>query len=157
VVIRLHLYSLLFVSESFLLTPVLVTLRYCSLSCWHNNIYLKHKPSSPTSNCGHLYQLSEFQKHYKCNIFVTALMHRINATEFLLTYSLTHSHTHSLTHSTHTAIPEKLTSLQLLKIFLASYRTRTFITSIKRARHLSLSWASPIQSIPHTRRPENPY
>ena len=41
---------------------------------------------------------------------------------------------------------EKLTSLQLVKKFPAFYGTRRFITALKSARHLSLSWASPIQS-----------
>ena len=45
---------------------------------------------------------------------------------------------------------EKLTGLQLVKKFPAFYGTRRFITALKSVRHLSLSWASPIQSIyPH--------
>ena len=45
---------------------------------------------------------------------------------------------------------EKLTSLQLVKKFPAFHGTRRFITALTRVRHLSLSWASPIQSIyPH--------
>jgi hypothetical protein len=43
---------------------------------------------------------------------------------------------------------EKLTSLKLVKKFPAFYGTRRFITAFTSARHLSLSWASPIQSIP---------
>jgi hypothetical protein len=43
---------------------------------------------------------------------------------------------------------EKLTSLQLVKKFLAFYGTRRFITVFTSARHLSLSWASSVQSIP---------
>jgi hypothetical protein len=42
---------------------------------------------------------------------------------------------------------EKLTSLQLVKKFAAFYGTRRFITTFTSARHLSLSWASSIQSI----------
>ena len=46
---------------------------------------------------------------------------------------------------------EQLTSLQLVKKFPAFHGTRRFITALKIVRHLSLSWASPIQSIyPHT-------
>jgi len=46
---------------------------------------------------------------------------------------------------------EKLTSWQLVKNFPAFYGTRRFITSFTSARHLSLSWASSIQStLPHT-------
>ena len=45
---------------------------------------------------------------------------------------------------------EKLTSLQLVKKFPAFHGTRRFITALTNVRHLSLSWASPIQSIyPH--------
>jgi hypothetical protein len=55
--------------------------------------------------------------------------------------------THALTpHST--VLLEKLTCLQLLKKFPAFYWTRRFITAFTSARHLSLSWTSPIQSIP---------
>jgi len=42
---------------------------------------------------------------------------------------------------------EKLTGLQLVKKFPAFYGTRRFITALTSVRHLSLSWASPIQSI----------
>ena len=41
---------------------------------------------------------------------------------------------------------EKLASLQLVKKFPAFYGTWTFLTALTSARHLSLSWASPIQS-----------
>ena len=45
---------------------------------------------------------------------------------------------------------EKLTGLLLVKKFPAFYGTRKFITTFTNVRHLSLSWASPIQSTyPH--------
>ena len=45
---------------------------------------------------------------------------------------------------------EKLAGLQLVKKFPAFHGTRRFITALTSVRHLSLSWASPIQSIyPH--------
>ena len=45
---------------------------------------------------------------------------------------------------------EKLTGLQLVKKFAAFHGTRRFITALTSVRHLSLAWASPIQSIyPH--------
>ena len=48
---------------------------------------------------------------------------------------------------------EKLTGLQLVKKFPAFYATRRFITAFTSVRHLSLSWASPIQSTyPHPTR-----
>ena len=42
---------------------------------------------------------------------------------------------------------EKLTGLQLVKKLPAFDGTRRFITALTSVRHLSLSWASPIQSI----------
>ena len=42
---------------------------------------------------------------------------------------------------------EKLTGSQLVKKFPAFHGTRRFITALTSGRHLSLSWASPIQSI----------
>ena len=45
---------------------------------------------------------------------------------------------------------EKLTGLQLVKNLPAFHGTRRFITALTSVRHLSVSWASPIQSIyPH--------
>ena len=45
---------------------------------------------------------------------------------------------------------EKLTDLHLVKNFPAFHGTPRFITALTSVRHLSLSWASPIQSIyPH--------
>ena len=45
---------------------------------------------------------------------------------------------------------EKLTGLQLVKKFPSFYGARRFIIALTNVRHLSLSWASPIQSIyPH--------
>ena len=45
-----------------------------------------------------------------------------------------------------TVLLEKLTGLQLVKKFPAFYGTRRFITALTSICHLSLSWASPIQS-----------
>ena len=56
----------------------------------------------------------------------------------------------SLPHSQVSATCEKLTGLQLVKKFPAFHGTRRLITALTSAHHLSLSWASPIQSIyPH--------
>ena len=45
---------------------------------------------------------------------------------------------------------EKLTGLQLVKKFPAFHGTRMFITVLTSVRHLSLSWANPIQfTYPH--------
>jgi len=46
---------------------------------------------------------------------------------------------------------EQLTGLQLVNKFPTFHGTRRFITALKSVRHLSLSWASPIQSTyPHS-------
>ena len=67
----------------------------------------------------------------------------------LFTYLLTYLLTYSLTPWCRVLL-EKLTSLQLVKKFPVFQGTRKFITALTRVRHLSLSWASPIQSIyPH--------
>ena len=45
---------------------------------------------------------------------------------------------------------EKLTGLQLVKKFPSFHGTLRFITALRSVRHLSLSWANPVQSInPH--------
>ena len=59
--------------------------------------------------------------------------------------SLTYLLTYLLTPRSRVLL-EKLASLQLVKKFPAFYGTRRFLTALTRARHLSLSWASPIQS-----------
>ena len=53
-------------------------------------------------------------------------------------------------HTPWCTVLEKLTGLQPVKKFPAFYGTRRFITALTSVRHLSLSWASPIQSTyPH--------
>jgi hypothetical protein len=42
---------------------------------------------------------------------------------------------------------EKLTGLQLVKLFLTFYETRKLITTFASAPHLSLTWARAIQSM----------
>ena len=63
-----------------------------------------------------------------------------------LTYLLTYLPTYLLTPWCRVLL-EKLTGLQLVKKFPAFHGTRRFITALTSVRHLSLSWASPIQSI----------
>jgi len=46
------------------------------------------------------------------------------------------------------ALLEKLSGSQLIKKFSAFYVTLRFITAFTSARHISLTWGSPIQSIP---------
>ena len=46
-----------------------------------------------------------------------------------------------------TVLLEQLTGLQVVKKFHAFHGTRRFITELTSVRHVSLSWASPVQSI----------
>ena len=62
---------------------------------------------------------------------------------YLLTYILTY-----LLTPWSIVLLEKLTGFQLIKKFPKFYRTRMFIPSFTSARHLSLSWATFIYSIP---------
>jgi len=64
------------------------------------------------------------------------------STSVLLTYLLTY-----LLSPWCRVLLEQLTGLQLVKKFPAFHGTRRFITALTSVRHLSLSWASPIQSI----------
>ena len=65
---------------------------------------------------------------------------------YLLNYSLPYLHTYLIT--PWSTVLEKLTGSQLVKKFPTFYGTRRFITALKSARHLSLSSASSIQSMP---------
>ena len=58
-----------------------------------------------------------------------------------------HYSTHALTPWSRVLL-EKLTGFQLVKKFLTFYGTWRFITTFTTACHLSLSWASSIQSMP---------
>ena len=77
------------------------------------------------------------------------LIHLLNdSVTYSVTYSLTDSLIHYLLTSRSTVLLEKLTVPQLVKKFPTFYGTRRFITAVKSARHLSLSSARLIQSIP---------
>ena len=65
----------------------------------------------------------------------------------LLTYLLAYSLTYLLTPWCRVLL-EKLTGSQLVKKYPALYGTRRFITALTSAHHLSLSWASSIESMP---------
>jgi len=47
-----------------------------------------------------------------------------------------------------TALLEKLTGPQLVKKFPTFYRAQRFITTFRSTRHLPLSWARSVQSLP---------
>ena len=83
-----------------------------------------------------------FPLHQKLyNSIQRYLVMATNLLTYLLTYLLT---------PRCRVLLEKLTGLQLVKKFPAFHGNRRFITALTSFRHLSLSWASPIQSIyPH--------
>ena len=71
------------------------------------------------------------------------------ATGTILFLVLTYLLTYLLTRRCR-VLHDKLIGLQLVKKFPAFHGSRRFITALTSVRHLSLSWASPIQSIyPH--------
>ena len=70
-------------------------------------------------------------------IIIAYMLEITNILTYLLTYLLT---------PWCRVLLEKLTGLQLVKKFPAFYGTRRFITAFTNSRHLSLTWASPIQS-----------
>ena len=85
--------------------------------------------------------VSPFSDHYSAGGYILERWHDNGAFRFALTYLLT---------PWCRVLREKLTGLQLVKKFPAFHGNRRFITALTSVRHLSLSWASPIQSIyPH--------
>jgi len=60
-------------------------IKFSSLSCLHDkDIYLKKYTSASVSEFGYFKQVSEYQKHYKCNIcYASVLMHKITAAVYL--------------------------------------------------------------------------
>ena len=82
----------------------------------------------------------------RCAPFMAILTYSLT---YLLTYLFTYLLTYLLTPWCRVLL-EKLTGLQLVKKFPAFHGTPRFITALTSVRHLSLSLASPIQSIyPH--------
>ena len=76
-------------------------------------------------------------------------MHMYIPTKYRHAFILMYIHTYVLTPWCRVLL-EKLTGLQLVKRFPAFHGTRRLITALTSVCQLSLSWASPIQSIyPH--------
>ena len=92
------------------------------------------------SDVGHNFDNKTRLNRFKTSVSNMKLTHKIRPnvdTSSVLTYLLT---------PWSRVLLEKLASLQLVKKFPAFYGTRRFLTALTSARHLSLSWASPIQS-----------
>ena len=111
-------------------------------TCFLRSVTARHPASRPA---GGLRQSSCTQRELAVCCLCTAVRcywDRCNTA--LLTYLLT------LLTPRCRVLLEKLTGLQLVKKFTAFHGTRRFITALTSVRQLSLSWASPIQSIyPH--------
>jgi hypothetical protein len=98
-------------------------------------------------------RLHTAQRHQRSNIKPRASVHLTYWLTDLLSDLFTDLLTYWITYLITPwcrALLEQLTGLQLVKKFPAFHGTRRFITALKSLRHLSLSWAIPIQSIyPH--------
>ena len=96
-----------------------------------------------TSSYCHFYPsfYLSFKMVFYYNSMVSYIIIQFLLPDFILTYLLT---------PWCRVFLEKLAGLQLVKKLPAFHGTRRFITALTSVRHLSLSWASPIQSIyPH--------
>ena len=104
--------------------------------------------------------MSSFTWHVTCFIeLVDRRMQKVNKDDFLRIGKMVEFFSFSKIHICNTylltylltpwcrVLLEKLTGLQLVKKFPAFHGTRRFITALTSVRHLSLSWASPIQSL----------
>jgi hypothetical protein len=107
--------------------------KYCKISSHVFGRQCAHTASSMF----HCLNLRIYRRKHRLNISTTGTT--CDPAHYLLTYLLT---------QWSTVLLEKLTGLQLVKKFPALYGTRRFITAFTGARHLSLTWASSIQSIP---------
>jgi hypothetical protein len=106
--------------------------QHCMCKCWVlYSCHLCSHPDTPARRSSHVVWS-------RCCIYMCCLLWKniiyITAPYLLIPYSR--------------ALLEKLTGLQLVKNFPAFYGNRKFITTIKCARNLSLSWATSIQSMP---------
>ena len=78
------------------------------------------------------------KKSKHCNLLPKSQVPLHHSLKAMLTYLLT---------PWYWVLLENVTGLQLVNKFLAIHGTRRFITALTSVRHLSISWASPIQSI----------
>ena len=72
----------------------------------------------------------------------------VQSNQYATKHSAYKNFTYSILTPWCTVLLEKLTGFQLVKKFPAFYGTRSFITTVTSAHHLSLSWANSIQSTP---------
>ena len=92
----------------------------------------------------------------RCYLYSTFLIASILLQYDISEAVLSHSSTYLPTPWSRVRL-EELTGFQLVEKSISFYGTRRFITAVTSARHLSLSWASSIQSIPHIPFFEDPF
>jgi len=119
------------------------------------NILITHRIHTACHISLTLQQFLVMRRNCSCNkLHVTAVSYRDSRTESILRLSpISGIHQKATESTTYLLTPwfrvllEKLTGLQLVKKFPAFHGTRRFITALTSVRHMSLSWASPIQSM----------
>jgi hypothetical protein len=99
-----------------------------------------------------IYVLTFLRTYLLTYVFTYVRTYLLNVLTYVRTYVCTYLSTYLLIYylltSWSTVLLENLTCSQLVKKFPAFYGTRRFITAFTNARHLSLTWASSIQSTP---------
>jgi len=119
--------------------------KYCALK--------EVKEVSRGKNSGHDKEITKLLSFFKFILFRPTAAVNQNLCKQTLMYCALNCILYSVTYLLTPwcrVLLEKLTGLQLVKKFPAFHGTRRFITALKSVRHLSLSWARPIQSIyPH--------
>ena len=132
---------------SFLKVPIIV----CSIRAVIN-ISSAYTPLKPTTRCKYIKEII-----LRTSIYLPTCYSRKQRNQHMQVVSLfkkkTLAYVSLILIFTYLLTPwcrvllEKLTGLQLVKKLPAFHGTRRFITALTSVRHLSLSWASPIQSI----------
>jgi len=120
----------------------------------HGNTWVQYQAVGHLQFCWKCLMFTVFHFTAFCNLHIVSILglfvcvcrRKLYVSDWL---------TDSLTHSIQQVLLEKLTGFQLVKKFPAFYGTRKFITTFTSAHHLSLSWASSIQSILHIPLPED--
>jgi len=133
---------------------LLIGLFYCFINPWkllvrlystlHYSNHFFNTLSYVILSVSTLHLLNPLFKSESC---LVDLFTQVKVGVYLFTYLITHLLTHLLTPESRVLL-EKLTGLQLVKKFPAFYGTRRLVTAFTSARHLFLSWANSIQSIP---------
>ena len=142
---RRSICTALYITVFFQVTAVIIFLE-SNLHAIKYHRYFSPPYSSPIPSCLHHHKPDckvsitlSFGKWHRAFWKMRTWLSRVYYFLYLLTYSLT---------PRCRVLLVQLTGLQPVKKFPAFHGTRRFITAFTNARHLSLSWASSIHSIP---------